>query len=140
MTYCFDHGIPYSEFMSWSSEDIERVLAFQLYKSEICPQCGTKDEDWVDDKGRALDEPVYEAATVRCFGCQQIETLRDSIPSGQKGVYTIAKRRQIGKTPEIILRREEDKARKEAEQFPTMGTPKDNAFLFQPNIPASSPV
>lgn len=36
-----------------------------------------------------LDEPLWAATTYRCYGCVDIEQMRDSIPDKEKGVYVV---------------------------------------------------
>ncbi len=116
MAYCYENAIPYSEFMGrpvfngksrWLESDVDRVLAYEYFRFELCPHCGTKDSDWVDDKGRWLDDPLYEAVTKRCFGCEEVARLRESVPSDQKGVYTHARKKKRGEEPEILRRERE---------------------------------
>ena len=91
----------------WTENDRLKVLAYMQWKGSICPNCGTRNEDWVDERGRLLDEPKYEAATYKCYGCEQLDMLREQIPSGQKGVYAIPKEYDPNDVPEIVKRKRE---------------------------------
>jgi hypothetical protein len=46
--------------------------------------------DWIDPKTRRyLDTPKWEAETLRCFGCAEMETAQKDIPAGEKGVRVV---------------------------------------------------
>jgi hypothetical protein len=47
--------------------DRQKVLAFRLEQALRCPQCGTRREEWVDDKH------AYVADVWRCIGCETVE-------------------------------------------------------------------
>lgn len=116
MSYCVDHGIPHSVFLGriqkvnepyWTDEDQDKVMMFLAWKAELCPQCGTKNSDWVDDKGRLLEEPLYEAVSFKCEGCAQVEQLRDHVPDKAKGVYCFAQAYNPDNPSELEKRRNE---------------------------------
>lgn len=108
MEYCAPLGLPHSQFLNWHEDDQDKALAFLLFKGEICPNCGTSNDGWVDDRGRWLDEPKYEVVTHKCYGCEEIGSLKDSIPDHQKSsVYVVARKRKPGTESEVILRETE---------------------------------
>lgn len=63
MAFCYENGIPHSEFLGWSPEDRAKTLAFMLEKSARCEMCGTAEWEW--DKDRRAYEPVEKF----CMGC-----------------------------------------------------------------------
>lgn len=125
MRYCTDLGIPYSIFCGrsqapgepyWLEEDRMKALGYLQYKGSFCPNCGTREEDWIDDNGRMINPPRYEAATVKCFGCSEIERMKASIPDKERGVYVVPKRFDPNEEPELI-RQERDKKRRDREEL-----------------------
>lgn len=62
------------------------MFAYLEFKATLCPHCGTREEDWLED-GRIKDDIKYAAVTKKCMGCAEMEMLRDNIPPDQKGVY-----------------------------------------------------
>lgn len=74
--YCYDHGIPYSEYLErWTDADRARVAAVGLERARICSKCGTDSMDWEDDPY------AYAPMFVTCPGCQKIEALsKDDTP------------------------------------------------------------
>lgn len=120
MGYCVDKGIPYSVFCGrtqemgtpyWTDDDRQKVMAFLEFKAELCPRCGTRESDWVDDEKRFLDEPKYEAITHKCFGCSEINRISSTIPEGQTGVYAFLARYMGGELE--VNRREAEKKQRE---------------------------
>ncbi len=99
MELCETWGIPHSIFLGrpwpkpgealWLDEDQDKAIAYFLFKKESCAQCGTREEDWVDESGRYLNPPKLEPIAVRCHGCETKEQFQDSLPKGatQRGVY-----------------------------------------------------
>lgn len=49
----------------------------------MCPQCGTRESDWLDDDG-AYQE-AYVAVSHKCFGCEEITAKQAEIPEGRSG-------------------------------------------------------
>ncbi len=132
MAYCYDHAIPYSVFQGrtvgpknpqWLESDADRVVAYTIFKSTLCPTCGTKDSDWVDERGHWLDDPLYEAVTVHCFGCDETERMREAIPKDRRGIYVSTQRKPPEKPPEIVQREAEKKERDRLEEFPAYSDP-----------------
>lgn len=63
MSYCYEQGIPHSEFLGWEPEDRAKVLAFMMEKASRCDMCGTAEWEW--DADRRAYEPVEKF----CMGC-----------------------------------------------------------------------
>ena len=63
MSYCYENGIPHSEFLEWEPEDRAKSIAFMLEKSTRCDMCGTAEWEW--DADRRAYEPVEKF----CMGC-----------------------------------------------------------------------
>ncbi|MFJ7990327.1 hypothetical protein [Streptomyces sp. NPDC096351] len=55
----------------WTARDRDKALAFQAYQRTVCPQCGTRHEDW-DHGGDDDTEDAYEVSVQLCPGCQVI--------------------------------------------------------------------
>lgn len=71
-TYCYDHGIPYQEYLDrWSQVDRAVITAVALEKSARCSMCGSSQQEWDDDPY------AYEAVRVTCPGCMRRETMND---------------------------------------------------------------
>ncbi|WP_432185502.1 hypothetical protein [Streptomyces tendae] len=49
----------------------------------VCPHCGTRESDWVDDQGDYQE--AYVAITHKCFGCEEITSRQAEIPEGKAG-------------------------------------------------------
>jgi hypothetical protein len=65
MSYCFERGIPHSEFLLWNPEDRAKVLAFAAEQAARCNMCGTAGWEWQDNKF------AYTAVEDFCQGCYQ---------------------------------------------------------------------
>lgn len=73
----------------WLEDDQDKVSAFLMTKAEDCPDCGTREGDWVDTDGRQLDRPGFEVGTRRCFGCAAIAAAAAEVPEGERGVRVV---------------------------------------------------
>jgi hypothetical protein len=69
LAWCEEHGIPPSEFRTWSDDDQDEVLGFRREKAKVC-QCGTHPDEWERDRNAYTIE-IYE-----CPGCRQLELAR----------------------------------------------------------------
>ena len=49
----------------------------------MCPQCGTREAEWVDEQGDYQD--AYVAISHKCFGCEEIAAKQGEIPEGKAG-------------------------------------------------------
>lgn len=81
----------------WTDEDQDKVHALLQERMSVCSRCGTRPEDWVDEKGMPLAEPVYETTTRRCHGCAEISREQETIPPKEKGIAVV-----------LTLRKEDD--------------------------------
>lgn len=67
--------MPHSKFRgagdgTWTARDREKALAYREYLSTVCPQCGTRHDDW--DHGGPDEEDAYAVTVQLCVGCQVI--------------------------------------------------------------------
>jgi hypothetical protein len=87
MDYCGERGIPHSTFLGsrrpgvWTDDDQDKAIAWQRHKKAICPGCGTRAEEWSDDRHAFVGDQV------RCLGCEVLEQERENVPEGAKGVH-----------------------------------------------------
>jgi hypothetical protein len=82
MSYCYENGIPHSEFLGWSPEDRSKTLAFMMEKGLRCDMCGTAEWEW------EADRRAYEPVEKFCMGCYLKQIAHDG--SGQMPGTTIA--------------------------------------------------
>ena len=90
MAVCRQYGISHSHYMGgkarWTELDRKKAQAYEIVLKEMCPKCGTLPEDWQDqDTNRLHDRPVWAAVPRRCYGCQDLELIREKMPTGKKG-------------------------------------------------------
>jgi hypothetical protein len=71
MSYCYEKGIPHSEFLKWSNEDRSKTLAYAMEQSLRCVSCGTASWEW--DENRF----AYTAVDDFCPGCYQKAQFQD---------------------------------------------------------------
>jgi hypothetical protein len=57
MSYCYENGIPHSEFLDWTPEDRAKTLAFMMEKALRCDLCGTAEWEWDADRHMAGEGP-----------------------------------------------------------------------------------
>ncbi|WP_331746921.1 hypothetical protein [Streptomyces sp. NBC_00842] len=72
---CDRWGIPHSQFRgigdgTWTARDRAKALAYRDHQRTVCPQCGTRYDDW--DHGHPGEEDAYAVTVQRCVGCQVI--------------------------------------------------------------------
>lgn len=83
MELCDRWGIPHSQFRggdgTWTRLDRAKALAYRAFQRLVCPQCGTREEEWDEDAGG--DDEAYVAVTVRCRGCQDIADKQAEVPT-----------------------------------------------------------
>ena len=87
MRLCRIYQIPHGHLLggpnSWSQLDVDKAVAYERLEMERCPQCKTLEEDWTEPvpgdlvKRRPLQEPLWAAVTKHCFGCDELERLKD---------------------------------------------------------------
>jgi hypothetical protein len=64
--YCFEKGIPHSEFLErWSREDRAVLAAVASDKAARCTMCGTSEWQWAEDPF------AYEPMFIGCTGCMK---------------------------------------------------------------------
>lgn len=74
----------------WLDDDQDKVAAYLRLERELCPRCGTAEQDWVDPRThRYLDAPKWEAEKLRCFGCAELEHAQADVPAKEKGVRVV---------------------------------------------------
>jgi hypothetical protein len=88
MEYCFDHAVPHSQFMEWSEDDQDKVIAYNVFKRTVCAKCGTIPEDWLDEQGEYLEPPPYVVTTRHCPGCATLSDAREEIPQERRESFT----------------------------------------------------
>jgi hypothetical protein len=71
----------------WTKLDQIKAIAFERLLSEECPNCHTLTEDWKDEWGHYLEEPVYTPVARTCPGCAEIERMREKIPDKSRGAF-----------------------------------------------------
>jgi len=71
MSYCFEKGIPHSEFLEWSEEDRAKILAYRLNEAERCSSCGTTQFEWEENRN------AYAPVEKFCPGCYLKEVTSD---------------------------------------------------------------
>lgn len=49
----------------------------------MCPQCGTREQEWLDEQGEYQE--TYVALSHKCFGCEEIAAKQAEIPEGRAG-------------------------------------------------------
>lgn len=72
LSYCYEKGIPHSEFLSWKPEDRAKTLAFGIESTQRCSSCGTAPWEW--EQNRFAYTPVEEF----CQGCYQKSVYTDT--------------------------------------------------------------
>lgn len=77
-------GIPHSDFLCWSEDDQDKAIAWNIEDRTRCKRCGTKPFEWLDENGREIIPPPYEATDRRCMGCATLDQHRSEIPSELK--------------------------------------------------------
>jgi hypothetical protein len=88
MALCREYGIPHSQFLgagdgTWTPRDRAKARAYEEFLRTVCPQCGTRESEWVTEDGEYED--AYIAVTHRCFGCEEIANKQDEVPEGKAG-------------------------------------------------------
>jgi hypothetical protein len=88
LALCKSYRIPHSQFLgvgdgTWTERDRAKALAYEEWARGVCPQCGTREADWVDEQGDYND--AYIATTHKCFGCEEIAMKQREIPEGRGG-------------------------------------------------------
>lgn len=108
--YCFDKGIPHSEFLDrWSDADRAKVIAQALDSAERCSSCGTAPWEWEEDP------EAYVAVRVACSGCQAralvLEDRQAAAPPGTS-VTLMPRAAALRLSETLRIKRDERKARR----------------------------
>ncbi|WP_435606725.1 hypothetical protein [Streptomyces ardesiacus] len=88
LALCKEYRIPHSQFLgvgdgTWTPRDRLKALAYEDWLRGVCPHCGTRESEWVDDQGHYQE--AYVAVTHKCFGCEEITQRQSEIPEGKAG-------------------------------------------------------
>jgi hypothetical protein len=111
MTWCSEHGLPHSEFLSWDVDDRAKLVAFLLEKNERCDMCGTAEWEWKENPY------AYEPVDHFCQGCYRKSVFTDQEGQGLPGtnvkLIPMTKQRQAenfvrAKRRQEMLRLKED--------------------------------
>lgn len=70
MALCSSWHIPHSTLCAWSDHDREKAIAFFLYESQRCKDCGLRPTDWPDDFDN--ENPPFEPDVRICHGCEEL--------------------------------------------------------------------
>lgn len=93
MALCRQYQIPHSHFMGgplrWTELDREKAMDYEIVLKQMCPKCGTLEEDWISEDRRPLDEPLMAATLRHCYGCEEVEKIQESAPKRARGVYPV---------------------------------------------------
>jgi hypothetical protein len=73
VSYCYDQGIPHSEFLEWSDEDRAKILAYKLNEAERCSSCGTTQFEWEEN------QKAYAPTERFCPGCYLREVASEDV-------------------------------------------------------------
>ena len=71
VAWCTDKGIPHSQFLDWSVEDQQKVMASLLEERSRCKSCGTSEWEWESDRF------AYSAAQHICNGCMRLDAANE---------------------------------------------------------------
>jgi hypothetical protein len=82
---CKEYRIPHSLFLGigdgrWTERDRQKALALEDYQRTVCPQCGTRYDDW--DHGGEGEEDAYVAVLQKCVGCEVIADKQAELADG----------------------------------------------------------
>lgn len=77
----------HSEFLRKSKDDRDKAINLHLWEKQACNTCGTRPEEW--DPERGGNRHAYSAALGHCRGCQELESMRESMKAGPqiKGTF-----------------------------------------------------
>jgi hypothetical protein len=76
LQFCFEHGIPHSEYLAWDPVDKAKLVAYMVEKGSRCIMCGTADWEW--DPKRGGNRRAYETVEKFCPGCYAKAAARTS--------------------------------------------------------------
>lgn len=69
--------------MAWPEDDRDKAMAYTVWRSQFCTECGTRDRDWLDESGRLRDNPPLRASLRRCRGCVEVERAMGTVPDDE---------------------------------------------------------
>lgn len=49
----------------------------------LCPRCGTRPDDWLDEEGKLKEPPPYLTRSIKCYGCASLEEDRARVDKSQ---------------------------------------------------------
>lgn len=99
MSYCYEHGIPHSEFLKWPPEDRAKTMAFLLEQAVKCGMCGTAEWEW--DADRRAYEPVEKF----CMGCYLKQRAGDEAGQMPGTVVTLQPSRGVSAAKRLAERK-----------------------------------
>lgn len=83
MDYCGPRGIPHSRFLSWEQDDQDKALAWMEIVDLTCKQCGTRIEEWENDRFAYVGQAEY------CPGCEVLGQEQENVPDGARGYVKV---------------------------------------------------
>lgn len=90
MSVCADYLISHSQFLEWDPTDRDKAIWWKVRQSEICPNCGTREDEWLRNRN------AYRAEVKRCRGCEVREQFAETDEAKQgRGIYIVMKRREV---------------------------------------------
>lgn len=89
MSYCGPRGISHSHFLGgppvWTTLDRDLALWWQIYDSEKCPSCGTREDEWDPDKGG--HDHAYRWEIRQCWGCAEKASGQKKVKDDEPGKW-----------------------------------------------------
>lgn len=58
--------------MDWHDTDQAKAIAYERWLADHCHSCGVYRPDWLDEKGKELEDPPFEVIEYLCPGCQEL--------------------------------------------------------------------
>jgi hypothetical protein len=89
--YQISHSRFYGGNQRWTEVDRAYAVAYERWLAARHGPCGTRHDDWFDDDGYPLEEPVWETSVEECQGCIEIARAQRSIEEGSDGLYVTMK-------------------------------------------------
>lgn len=81
LAYCVPLGLPHEEFLEWPEDSQDKALAYMRMKRSTCPDCGTRMEEWEEDRF------AYVSDSWQCPGCELLTMEDSNVPDDAKGVH-----------------------------------------------------
>lgn len=89
LALCAERNLPHSRFLSWDVADQDKALAFRRFERSLCPRCGSRDDHWLNEEGKLLEVPKLKPRLERCYGCLEVEAVREDIPPDDRSSVTV---------------------------------------------------